>query len=122
LSTHIVPAAFPRSTPDVEHPPGDVISAAETKSEKLKRIAKLRDAYYDLKVRHWDGRLSGNSEKKMWNCVNRYVLRREGAASQSGGGRAKKKKLTLFLAHANGFMKEVRTGSVYSYSGKLGAN
>jgi hypothetical protein len=99
LSTHIVPAAFPRLTPDVNHPPGIDFSPAKTGEEKALKVQMLRNTYYDLKVKHWQGQLVGHSEKKLWCCVNRYTLRR---GEQTG-----RKKLTLFLAHANGFTKEV---------------
>lgn len=101
LSTHLVPAAFPRSTPDIPYPVGSDFVAGETREEKRKRILNMRDAYFDPKLKHWDGKLTGHSEKQLWNCVNRYV--RKDRTTTKGA-----KHLTLFLAHANGFPKEVR--------------
>lgn len=101
LSTHIVPAAFTRTTPDIPYPAGCEFPTGETREDKGKRIRKLRDVYFDPKIRHWDGRLPGQSEKQLWSCLNRYV--RKGRQTAKGT-----KKLTLFLAHANGFPKEVR--------------
>jgi len=40
---------------------------------------------------------SGGHERRLWNCVNRYAKR-----TPTG-----EKGLTLFLAHGNGFPKEV---------------
>jgi hypothetical protein len=74
-------------------------SPSETKQERMNKALDLRDQYFELKVKHWNGTLTGNSEKRLWICVNRYVHKQ--AKSKTGN------KMTLFLGHANGFMKEV---------------
>lgn len=111
LSTHLVPAAYPRLTPDIPLPvipayiPGGSPSERRTKMDMVVKEAQAtQDAYAE-------GRLGGNpSEKLLWNCVNRYV--RTSARSvvtttttttaSDGAGTG----ITLFLAHANGFHKE----------------
>jgi len=115
LSTHIVPAAFPRSGPDVPYPDGCdadglVIPTTEggpaaAKKAKKETGVKVREALYGITKKHWLGELPGYSEKPFWACVNRFV-RKVPIAGDSGRGR---KRVTLLLAHGNGFGKEVCT-------------
>ena len=115
LSTHVVPAAFPRSGPDVPYPEGcDADGLVPLKTEggltaaKEARIAtgvEVRNALYGITKKHWLGELPGYSEKPFWACVNRFV-RKVPVSGDQGKGR---KRVTLFLAHGNGFGKEVRT-------------
>jgi hypothetical protein len=102
-----LPAAFPRSSPDVGYPSASEFSPSETKQERMNKALYLRDKYFELKVKHWNGTLTGNSEKRLWICVNRNVHKQ--AKSKTGN------KLTLFLGHASGFMKEVRILSSLIY-------
>ncbi|KAG9313781.1 Alpha/Beta hydrolase protein [Chiua virens] len=99
LSTHLVPAAYPRLVPDLPYPviPEYVPGEPSDRSEKLdllvNQVRQTQDAYTN-------GKLGGKpSEKLLWNCLNRYV-RTSGASKRSGSG------VTLFLAHANGLHKE----------------
>jgi hypothetical protein len=101
LTTHVVPAAFPRTTPDIDWPAGsNFVPVSETKQEKRARIQALRDAYFNPKESHWAGHLTGQSEKRLWCCVDRFV--RRDVTVRPGS-----KRLTLFLAHGIGFPKEV---------------
>ena len=91
VTTHIIPAAFPRSTPFVALP---AVPGRETKDERAARIQRYTGELSSLQAQHLpDG--SGTQPRVLWNVLNRYV--RKG----SGGG------LTLLLLHANGLHKEV---------------
>ncbi|KAI9454511.1 Alpha/Beta hydrolase protein [Boletus coccyginus] len=99
LSTHLVPAAYPRLAPDIPlreipaHIPGGPPAERRDKLDALaKHTLETQNAYEE-------GRLGGTpGEKLLWNCVNRYV--RTSSLSTTTG-------ITLFLAHANGFHKEI---------------
>jgi len=98
LTTHLVPAAYPRLAPDIPpheipaHIPGGLPAERRDKIDALaKQILQTQNAYEE-------GRLGGTpGEKLLWNCINRYV--RTPTLSRTAG-------ITLFLAHANGFHKE----------------
>ncbi|KAG1737510.1 uncharacterized protein EDB91DRAFT_1290408, partial [Suillus paluster] len=96
VSTHLVPAACPRLTPDIPLP---VVPEFSTNaSERKQDIQRLTAEIVERQERFVHGRLGGErSEKPLWNCVNRYAKR---LANGTKG-------LTLFLAHANGFPKEI---------------
>ncbi|KAF9645256.1 hypothetical protein BDM02DRAFT_609078 [Thelephora ganbajun] len=111
LSTHILPAAFPRSGPDVPYPEGCdadglVVSKVEggpaAKEARVETGVKVRNALYEINRKHWLGELPGNSEKPFWACVNRFVRKVPLRSDQEGG----RKQVTLLLAHGNGFGKE----------------
>jgi hypothetical protein len=96
-STHLVQAAYPRTTARVPCPPEIFAQGAErskaarhTQQEVVRNLAENfesppPDAERDRTV--------------LWNCVNRYVRQ----SSTIGA----KERVTLFLAHANGMPKEV---------------
>ena len=99
LSTHAVPAAFPRIVPDVPvpHVPSERGASKDAYEQAAHDII-------DLKARQWRGELSDlpPSRKPLWVCVNRYT-RRGLPEWGTGGG------VTLFVAHGIGFHKEVST-------------
>ncbi|KAI0772830.1 Alpha/Beta hydrolase protein [Trametes elegans] len=99
VSTHLVPAASPRTTPDVPLPPLPKWSA--NKEEFRAAVAKTADHLLSIKQRQWDGEFDGlpRGRRPMWNCINRYV-RKSGSGDPARG-------ITLFFAHANGFPKEI---------------
>ena len=111
LSTHIVPAAFPRSGPDVPYPEGcdaDGLVApkvdggpAATKKARMELGVEVRNALCEITKKHWLGELPGHSEKPLWGCVNRFV--RKIPANRE------RKRVTLLFVHGNGFGKEVCT-------------
>ncbi|KAF9238984.1 Alpha/Beta hydrolase protein [Melanogaster broomeanus] len=87
-STHLTPAAFPRLIPDISLP------------------RYLSTHLVDLRLKDSkSSRHSHGSVKVLWNCINRYVrtrgneTRRVLARNAAG--------ITLFLAHAGGFPKEI---------------
>lgn len=92
LSTHIIPAAHLRTLPYVQMPPPP--PADLPKAERAKYNQEIRDKLRVLA----SPPISSGHPILLWNCLNRYV--RKGAP---GTG------LTLFLTHANGFPKEVRS-------------
>jgi hypothetical protein len=100
LTTHIFPAAYPRMAPDVPLP-----EPLENQSCRRQRAAwaernfeAFRKAEREL-MREKDIRCS---EKVLWCCVNRYVKK-----GLPGASKTNRKGVTLFFAHANGFLKEV---------------
>ncbi|KZP18883.1 hypothetical protein FIBSPDRAFT_791261 [Athelia psychrophila] len=99
LSTHIVPAAYPRVAPDF--PPLEPIQTGLGKEEKkrawLDRTVELVRMHEEVREL---GKDCGNAV--LWNCVNRYSLSKKGDSAAGKG-----KGLTLFFAHANGFPKEL---------------
>ena len=103
LTTHIIPAAYPRVVPDVlltlPDLPDSIADKEERKrvnDERTHNILTLRKDY--LQKGAGVGCQPG-SKKPLWNCINRIVRKDLG----EGRGRG----LTLFFAHANGFHKEV---------------
>ena len=113
LSTHIVPAAFPRSGPDVPYPEGCNADGlvtpkvnggpAATKKARMELGVKVRNALYEITKKHWLGELPEYSEKPFWACVNRFVKKIPVSREQEKG----RKRVTLLLVHGNGFGKEV---------------
>ena len=113
LSTHILPAAFPRSGPDVPYPEGCDADGlvlpeveggpAAVKKARMETGIKVRNALYGIVKKHWLGELPGHSEKPFWACVNRFVRKVPVNRDQERG----RKRVTLLLAHGNGFGKEV---------------
>ena len=103
LSTHIVPAAYLRTTPLVPVPKIPSFTPGQDKKQRKGVIAALADEIAQMKFQQSKGELKhlGRDKTVLWCCVNRYV--RTNGATDSG-----KRSLTLFLAHANGFSKEVR--------------
>jgi hypothetical protein len=115
LSTHLLPAAFPRSGPDVPYPEGCdadglVIPEVEGGPGAAKKLraetgVKVRKALFEINKKQWLGELPGRSEKPLWGCVNRFVRKVPVGKDQERG----RKRVTLLLAHGNGFGKEVCT-------------
>ena len=115
LSTHILPAAFPRSGPDVPYPEGCdadglVVPEVEggpaaTKNARMETALKVRNSLYEINKKHWLGDMPGHSEKPLWVCLNRFVRKVPVSKEQERG----RKRVTLLLAHGNGLGKEVRS-------------
>jgi hypothetical protein len=102
LSTHLVPAAYPRSVPF--SPPSENLSAflkSTDRAEKKRRLPGVIEEVRTFKEKQsWGGFTPNDGEQRvLWNCVNRY--QRKAAPPQRA------KRATLFLTHANGFPKEV---------------
>lgn len=100
LTTHIIPAAFPRS-PSIPIPGfPQRQSANETKEARLKRASETTNALLETKKQLQWGEVDNLPLNKtlLWLAVNRYA-RKEKAAGRQG--------VTLVMAHANGMHKEV---------------
>lgn len=98
LSTHIVPAAYPRVSPNVpqlERLPESLADKNERRRLNSERATELLAG----NIKHSADPAEGN-KTVLWNCINRYVPVSK-SLCRSGIG------LTLFFAHANGFHKEV---------------
>ena len=95
-STHIFPAAWPRSTPFMPIPPETRAPAGESKEAKKARAKRITQDLLALKERHENGEMEGKgSEKILCICVNRYA--RKGVVVAGGK--------TVICAHANGMHK-----------------
>ncbi|KAF7970127.1 hypothetical protein HWV62_24952 [Athelia sp. TMB] len=99
LSTHIIPAAYPRAAPNV--PSFEPDYSRLSKEAKKAAITEQAGALMRMHDRVLE-RGKDCAPAVLWNCVNRYSLKER--KLQVGGA----KRLTLFFAHANGFPKEVR--------------
>ena len=99
LTTHIVPAAWPRSTPEIGCPAG----CSPDGSRDRGAFRRVRKEMLDVEKRYLRGELpERRDEREYWFCVNRYVRNRLEESERKG-----RKRLTLYLAHAVGFGKEV---------------
>lgn len=108
LSTHIIPAVYPRAAPDAPIPipkhDAALNDSSLGKKERMKMVAERTASVFALRNDYvtrgcgWDS-FRPPSAPALWNCINRYVRKdlKEG------------KGLTLFFDHTNGFPKEVRT-------------
>ncbi|KAI0772814.1 hypothetical protein BD413DRAFT_473512 [Trametes elegans] len=110
LSTHLVPAAYPRMTPDVPLP-----SSPNWNGDKAvfkASVAQTAEHILALKERQWLGELDGllRSRRPLWNCVNRYV-RKDAESPRTSGPR--RRSVTLFCAHGTGFPKEIWEPTLY---------
>ncbi len=95
-STHIVPAAYPRIGPAFDLPQPLPFDATATKAERRKVLVEVEARFRELRETEKRAK-KGQRTDLLWICLNRYVRRRR---DREG--------VTLFLAHANGFNKEVR--------------
>jgi hypothetical protein len=98
LSTHIFPAAYPRTTPPVPVPsvPSPDLPFKERKAGLNKAVAETLALRADYEA---DKLPQDGDARPLWICVNRYTRRK---SKTTGKG------ITLVLSHSNGFMKEVR--------------
>ncbi|EMD37002.1 hypothetical protein CERSUDRAFT_155418 [Gelatoporia subvermispora B] len=99
LTTHLVPAAFPRSTPEVPLPP--LPQWTPDKDRWRAAVRQTAATLLEARQRHWKGETEEGSRKLLWVCLNRYVRRALGTPRRARKG------VTLFVAHANGFPKEI---------------
>ena len=100
LSTHLIPSVHPRGYPDFPLPSEPPANASKAKRkdiaiENCNILLKQQDDWIQQR-----GDQAPGSTKLLWNCLNRYVKIDLGEAKQPP-------RLTVFLAHANGFPKEV---------------
>lgn len=91
VTTHLIPAAFPRASPFVPVPAS---SDNESKEERGARVQLYASELLSLQAQHGSDH-SSTQPTVLWSVVNRYVRK------DNGGG------LTLLLLHANGLHKEV---------------
>ncbi|KAM6489820.1 hypothetical protein JOM56_014843 [Amanita muscaria] len=100
LSTHLIPAAYLRTTRYVPAPLASVMPQSKASEDN---IGKAKDVKKWLEsIRESD--IEGNKGYPMvlWICVNRYYKVDAGKRKESN-----KRGLTLFFAHAVGFVKEI---------------
>lgn len=109
VSTHVIPAAYPRLTPfvpfsELERKAGG-FAGNETKKSRTKRAAHIAEELRRLRDDYAKGliTLDGSENRLLWNVANRYSRKK----SATGTNR-NRKSVTLLLAHATGFPKEVR--------------
>ncbi|KAI6038643.1 Alpha/beta hydrolase family-domain-containing protein [Pisolithus marmoratus] len=100
LSTHIIPAAFPRSVPDVPLPEIPTLSSLTSASLRRKQVTTIIKELIERQTRFAQGKLTGDfSQKPLWNCINRCVRKHSRNTVRTG--------LTLLLVHGNGYPKEI---------------
>lgn len=96
ISTHVIPAANPRVTPNIPVPEPPPHSSKRTESD----IKKLGLEFMEWQAREGeDGYSRVADERLLWNCVNRYVKKDQTKVGTKG--------ITLFLVHAVGYPKEI---------------
>ncbi|KAF9239419.1 Alpha/beta hydrolase family-domain-containing protein [Melanogaster broomeanus] len=105
-STHLIPAAFPRLVPDIPLPQTPQYTPGKSPAERLKELESLTQEAMEKQHKLTQGMLGGgHSTKVLWNCVNRYVRTRGNETGRVQAGNTTG--MTLFLAHAGGFSKEI---------------
>lgn len=102
LTTHLYPSAYPHA-PSSPLPPSAYADIPD--ETKAARVARKKALLHELWMRNVSmvngaGRREANP-KVFWNVVNRF------ARKNLGGEHEKCVGITLFIAHANGFHKEV---------------
>lgn len=97
-STHFVPAAFPRSIPDL--PPTPPPAWSENKEEYKVNVQKTIDECIARRVEFLKSSADVvGSRKRLYACVSRFVRKFDTKKREPG--------LTCFVTHATGFGKEV---------------
>ncbi|PAV17902.1 alpha beta-hydrolase [Pyrrhoderma noxium] len=116
LSTHLIPAAYPRTLPYVPIPESaSTYLTLKDKAERRKAVEKLTKEVIETRVQVGEGNDSddkvsrgyedaidkdgGQNQRLLWNCVNRYYRTTPPPSKKA-------KPLTLLLTHANGLHKE----------------
>ena len=93
VTTHLIPAAFPRASPLVPVP-ALPDHENESKDERNLRIQQYTSELLALQAQHKPDH-SGTQPTVLWTVLNRYVRKNK------GGG------LTLLVLHSNGLHREV---------------
>ncbi|KAG1789207.1 Alpha/Beta hydrolase protein [Suillus plorans] len=97
ISTHVIPAANPRVTPNIPVP-GPPPRSSKRPERDIKKLGL--ELMEQQAQQGEDGYSGATDERLLWNCVNRYVKKdREDKVRAKG--------ITLFLVHATGFPKEI---------------
>jgi len=94
LTTHVLPACHLRTTREVQEPELPPIDLP--KQERMEKLEELRLHLKSLRT----STVTDGYPRILWNVVNRYAKKGLNASNSTG--------VSLFLAHANGFPKEVR--------------
>ncbi|KIP03855.1 hypothetical protein PHLGIDRAFT_25908 [Phlebiopsis gigantea 11061_1 CR5-6] len=99
VSTHLVPAAYPRLTPYVPAVPLPTFS--KDKAQYKASVEKTLDGIMGWRMKQWSGELDHMPPNRnlLWNCIKRFVRKESSRGSGSP--------VTLFVAHSNGFPKEM---------------
>lgn len=103
-STHYVPAAFPRTTPDV--PPTPPPNWSENKEEYKANVRKTTEEVIAKRMAFLKEKPPG-SRKALLSCVSRFVRRGIDSTKPRMG-------FTLVVSHATGFGKEVGISPILS--------
>jgi hypothetical protein len=103
LSTHLVPAAYPRTYPHAPAPPQAPV-AGESPAARRQRVQDAVKEVVRTRMMYEAGALGAQgSTAPLWCALNRYVRRDlDTKPAPKGNG------VTLFFAHASSFPKEVR--------------
>lgn len=99
LSTHLIPGALPRTTPDI--PPVTLPAWTADKETWKVAVKKTAEDMVSVRYKQWSGEMKEpGSRKPLWVCLNRYRRRDLSHEEETRG-------VTLLFAHANGFPREV---------------
>ena len=97
LTTHIVPAAFPRAA--CNRQPSIPTNDGETRAERISRAERIASELYDARTRIQRGELHGEVQKtalfNVFNCFTRITDEADARAPR----------LTLVVLHANGWAR-----------------
>lgn len=101
VTTHIFPAAFPRTHPDVPFPNMPTESADQQSHKNI--ISQAGKELFKARLDYEANLLNGldHSAQNLWCCANLYSRKHVLSDSERGPG------LTLIVAHAVGFNKEI---------------
>ncbi|KAI5989851.1 hypothetical protein EDC04DRAFT_2873109 [Pisolithus marmoratus] len=100
IYTHIIPAAFPRSVPDVPLPEIPTLASLTSASKMQKQVTTIIKELIERQMRFMQGKLTGDfSQKPLWNCINHCIRKHRHNTIRTG--------LTLLLIHGNGYLKEI---------------
>lgn len=104
LSTHLVPAAYPRTYPHAPTPLQAPV-AGESPAARRQRVQDAVKEVVRTRMMYEAGALGAQgSTAPLWCALNRYVRRDlDTKPAPNGNG------VTLFFAHASSFPKEVRS-------------
>ncbi|KAF9523217.1 Alpha/beta hydrolase family-domain-containing protein [Crepidotus variabilis] len=97
VTRHLVPACFIRTARPVPLPSPVPLSA--TKEERKQLLEETYD--FLVRARGDPSKETDGYPQVTWNCINRYIKKNNGSKTQDGRG------ITLLLAHATGFPKEI---------------
>lgn len=110
MTTHLVPAAFPRTYPHAPVP-STPPPLNETPAQRKARVTRAARDVINTRAMYELGQLGmSGSTAPLWCAINRYVRRNISVPNRKGS-----RGLTLFFAHASSFPKEIWEPLIHHY-------